>query len=540
MTMPDTRDIPVPADGTVDKTIENEDPIASPGPHDRLLERLQGNILRGHGRDFTVNIVLSFNEKANADQIRQEIKRLASTYVTSAARQLVEAKEYRTNRLPGALFGNLFLTRNAYVRLKQECVLSKFVDDRDLHRVNFVTGMKGGADTLGDRIVKPAEPLEVAYANEQIDAMLLLADDSEQYLLRTARHEIDRIHERGVATVVAVERGEVLRNARGDGIEHFGYVDGRSQPLFLASDFIDLDEKGKIVPGRTKERMSGGVAGDIKHWNPFAKLSLALLKDPGSDDPDAYGSYYVFRKLEQDVRGFALAEMNLARALKLQGDDCARAGAMAVGRFRDGTPLVLNDAPSPRHRLANDFRYDGVVLNGAQSPNPPIDTYGVKCPFQAHIRKVSPRQSEAREDFMTRRIVRRGITYGERTGHDMSKVEGLPSEGVGLLFASFQASIARQFGFIQVIWSNSPLFAIDGTYSSDAQTGVDALIGQARTVLDQHWRREYDGTIPCQPPNLKSLCLPLSHETPFTFNGFVKFRGGEFFFAPSLSFLGCI
>jgi Dyp-type peroxidase family len=525
----------------MDSPTNNPDPIAFPGPpgtpgtHDRLLHHLQGNILRGHGRDFTINIVLRFNEKASHAEVRGELKHLAATYVTSAAKQLIEAKEYRRCRLPGSLFGNLFLTRNAYVKVGHENDLSTWFADPN-SGINFVTGMKDAADLLCDR-VDPIDPLAKAYAQKHIDAMLLLADDSEHYLLRSARHEIACIRQRGIAEVVAVERGQVLRNARGDGIEHFGYVDGRSQPLFLASDFVDLDESGKIVPGTTKERRPDGAHGDIEYWNPFAKLSLALLKDPGSTNPDAYGSYYVFRKLEQDVQGFALAEMNLARALALKGDDWARAGAMAVGRFRDGTPLILNDAPSPHHRLGNDFRYDGVHLDGTQPPDAPIDTFGLKCPFQAHIRKVGPRQTAAVQDFMAHRIVRRGITYGQRSSLDISKIEDLPTEGVGLLFACFQSSIADQFGFIQRKWANEKDFAIPG--GEDRRTGLDALIGQDDDVRDQHWRPEYAGEIPCRPPDLANLCVRDSHPKSFTFNGFVKLRGGEFFFAPSLPFLLC-
>ena len=175
---------------------------------------------------------------------------------------------------------------------------------------------------------------------------------------------------------------------RGRGTEHFGYADGRSQPLFLDSDFEDLDE-GKIVPSRTKERVAG-ARGNLKYWNPFARLKLVLLKDPMVDDPSAYGSYYVFRKLEQNVQGFALAERELATALGLEEDRSARAGAMAVGRFRDGTPLALCDQPGLPARLSNDFRYNGHDAQGAQPAGAPIDRFGLKCPFQAHIRKVSP------------------------------------------------------------------------------------------------------------------------------------------------------
>lgn len=520
-------------------TIDNDEPIVFPGgSHDRLLERLQGNILKGHGRKFSVNIFLRFTETATPEGIRGELKHLASEYVTSASRQLVEADQYHKFGLPGRLFGNLFLSRLAYERLGflPSELATLFADPNEpgheATKANFLTGMKDAASDLRDALDDPAEPLETAYVKGHLDVLLLLADNSRDYLLRTARHEVDRILERGHATIVAVEHGAALRNEHGDGIEHFGYVDGRSQPLFLASDFSGL-VNGKVVPGDTLEQLPDGQMGDLRYWNPFAKLSLALLKDPAVKDPDAYGSYYVFRKLEQNVQGFVDAERDLACKLGLEEGD-PRAGAMAVGRFRDGTPLVLSETAGLRRSQANDFRYDGLDAHGKQPYGAPIDRFGLKCPFQAHIRKISPRQAEVfAGDFSARRIVRRGITYGTRPSLDRSNIHDLPTQGVGLLFSCFQRSIMRQFAFLQAQWSNNALFPIPGVDF----TGADAVIGQTDGDPNaQHWRPEYGGIIE-EPENLANLHVPDTHPKSFTFNGFVKFRGGEFFFAPSLPFL---
>jgi hypothetical protein len=69
-------------------------------------------------------------------------------------------------------------------------------------------------------------------------------------------------------------------------------------------------------------------------------------------------------------------------------------------------------------------------------------------------------------------------------------------------------------------------------------TGLDALIGSAEPgdFLPQHWRAQYGGDIDhTGPPS--SLPLSNSHSTPFDVHGFVRFRGGAYFFAPSLTFL---
>src|SRR5205085_9834697 len=124
-------------------------------------------------------------------------------------------------------------------------------------------------------------------------------------------------------TIVHVQHGCALKNARGDGIENFGYVDGRSQPLMLEEDIDD-------------EIAKTGSA----QWNPAFPLSLALVQDPGTTEPTAFGSYFVFRKLEQNVQEFKSREQQVADALGLTGEDRELAGAMIVGRFEDGTPVT--------------------------------------------------------------------------------------------------------------------------------------------------------------------------------------------------------
>lgn len=538
--------------------IQNPNPVDfRSAEYKPMFTQLQGNIVKGHGRDHTVNLFLQFTgdpaKPADRDKLRDLLRWLALTYVTSAYQQLIEREQYTRLGVPGSLFGNLFLTRSAYVKLGFEAQLSAwFPDPRDHEAPDhapFLARMAGLAGELHDQLPAVArEPLEEAYAAGTIDALLLLADDSRDHLLRTARSLITRLEQEEVARVVAVEHGTVLRNTEGQGIEHFGYVDGRSQPLFLASDFRDLDQYGRInflTRERVDDGVSGGASGRMDAWNPVARLSLALVKDPGVESADAYGSYYVFRKLEQNVRGFAEAERALAAALRLS--DPARAGAMMVGRFRDGTPLVLSPDDRALPAQSNNFRYDGLDANHQPDPNAPLDPLGLKCPFQAHIRKVNPRQNVNVVDAETspadlavqdrlRRIVRRGITYGERQGTTATdaNLADLPPGGVGMLFACFQSSIRNQFAFMQTQWANRFGFRVGG--GDLDSTGLDPIIGHRLDgSLPHHWRREYGGTFH-HDQFVSFLPLSKSHPTELGFQGFVRFRGGEFFFAPSLPF----
>ncbi len=50
---------------------------------------------------------------------------------------------------------------------------------------------------------------------------------------------------------MAIEYGSIIRNANKDGIEHFGYVDGISQPLFLkeeVDEWMKFHNVGSIGP----------------------------------------------------------------------------------------------------------------------------------------------------------------------------------------------------------------------------------------------------------------------------------------------------
>jgi deferrochelatase/peroxidase EfeB len=61
-----------------------------------------------------------------------------------------------------------------------------------------------------------------------------------------------------------IENGNVIRNSDGDGIEHFGYADGISQPLFFKEEIEEY-----------KEKYSGNLV-----FNPEFSLSQVLYKDP--------------------------------------------------------------------------------------------------------------------------------------------------------------------------------------------------------------------------------------------------------------------
>jgi Dyp-type peroxidase family len=482
--------------------LDNESPIApDDAEYGALFSNLQGNILKGHGRDHTVHIFIKLDTQ-DVTETRARLRAFASKVVTSALQQSVESQQYRDFKLPGALFGNLFLSAKGYRALG-------FTDEqiKTALQVNegefFLEGMRAHAEEFHD---PPSAEWEPGYSKGEIDAMVLLADDDKAYLLRQARilaNELDLFSE-----ILVIELGNALRRPdNGEGIEHFGYVDGLSQPIYLAPDMPATANKDK--------------------WDPFASLRRVLVRDGNVADESCYGSFFVFRKLEQNVLGFKVKEQELADALKLEGEEKERAGAMAIGRFEDGTPVALSQTDGFIPPKENNFTYE-------------VDPEGLKCPFHAHIRKSNPRGDLFRKKGIKdddpekaerlRRITRRGITYGERNHHPnfLQALEDLPSAGVGLLFMCFQASIANQFAVIQRNWVNDPTFV-------QPNVGIDPVIGQhsQHAVPAQSWPNQW-GPQP-DPANPGGTKPPDTSQ--FSFEGFVRMKGGEFFFAPSISFL---
>ena len=294
----------------------------------------------------------------------------------------------------------------------------------------------------------------------------------------------------------------IFNKPDGNGIEHFGYVDGRSQPLALTED---------IEQERT---MHGG----IDKWHPGIPLSQLLVKCPGGSLEVSLGSFFVFRKLEQDVKAFKLLEEKLGRDIALrtnQEPDAIgeRFGASVVGRFENGTPVTKfgeEQSPIPKGPVGvlNNFNYSS-------------DSDGLKCPFAGHIRKTNPRGDIP--DSKSHLMARRGIPYGTRTDLDNPDPDSKPSRDVGLLFMAYQSSLENQFEFTQLQWANNVQF-LKPAVGAGADTGLDPIIGLPSAPSGQQWPERWNEKL-------------TDGRSDDTFSGFVKTKGGEYFFAPSISFL---
>ncbi|HEU4881628.1 MAG TPA: hypothetical protein VFT45_05265 [Longimicrobium sp.] len=455
---------------------------------DTMLRNLQANILKPHGRDYARHVFLRFT--ADRDRVKVWLRSIVPQ-VTSAHQQFNVPP-----KTDGGLVTGLFLSAKGYQHLGFP--LNGFASGA------FRKGMKDQSDGIlagvFDRDNKDPSPgsWEPGFRGE-IHALVTLADDKEAVV----KSEAERIRQSvaGVAEVLTIEEGNTLRREnprvvkedgtfRRDPVEHFGYFDGISQPAFIRRDWEKQDRD---------------------EWDPGARLSLVLTDDPLTDEVDAFGSYLVYRKLGQNIAAFESAVARLAASL---GVDPDLAGAMVVGRFKDGTPVLRSMTPGVGEE--NDFAFRE-------------DHQGLRCPFHAHIRKVNPRGTTPAtkvEDERKRRIARRGIPYGRplpgvATQPDPDPDPNLPR---GLLFMCFQADVGAQFEFIQRTWVDNEHFPT-GVFTFgilQRDTGDDPLIGQDRNEA-QRWPRKWGDAD--------------AGKKTFNFESAVTLEGGEYFFAPSLSFL---
>lgn len=435
---------------------------------DPVLAEIQGNWLKGHGRDNTRNLFFKFSDPVKSKAFVTALGKL----ITYTNDQLVQTAAFKQIGRVDQTLLVAFFTASGYKKLGVP--VAKLPPDP-----KFQAGMKASQAALHDPLVANWEGL----FREEIDVLVLVAGDYDKWL-QDKVDEVLALAKTNAVSLLGIETGLAVRNSANQGIEHFGYVDGRSQPLFYAPD-IDSE----------KLRIDAELI--TPEWDFVFKPRQFLDLYP---DDTVRGSYFVFRKLEQNVRGFKTHEQDLATYLDLEGEDRERAGAMVVGRFEDGTPVTTYDeARAPEGAVPNAFDYSK-------------DTDGLRCPFSAHIRKVNPR--EAGSAFRDPIMARRGIPFGQRDHHpnDPIPLEDLPTGGVGLLFQAYMSSLVKQFEFTQISWANNATFEKPGT-------GVDPIIGEG-DIGHEQWPLVYG-----EGPLVK-----------FDFANFVTMKGGEYFHAPAKLF----
>lgn len=479
--------------------------VAPDSPYRPMLERMQGNILKPHGRNVERHVFLKFTGAPAA--VRAWIRGTLAPRLLTAAAQYDQAAARRADPdFDGGMVAMFYLSAEGYRYLGFNA--GQF-DSRA-----FRKGMKDQGDGLiqdflstGNKDPKPIR-WETGY-RQTVHALVQLGDDAEDETRLLNELSLLKTQIAGLAEILAVETGRALRRTvdkglpteRVEPIEHFGYFDGISQPLFTKEDLEHYYEDGK-----------GTKAAGM--WDPGASLDLVLADDPFTGTEDAYGSYFVYRKLFQNFGEWGGRVAACATAI---GHDQPLTGALAVGRFKDGTPVVDFDQPTADY--TNDFVFKT------------LDPDGFKCPAHSHVRKVNPRGTTPLTSLKSerkRRIARRGIPYGKPMPDvcDAEQTDPDPAAPRGLLFMCFQANIEKQFEFIQRTWCDNPNFP-DNVANLPLQddTGDDPVIGQDQNEK-QRWPKKWGDSA--------------AGRKSFNFEAAVTLKGGEYFFAPSMPFLAAL
>src|SRR6058998_3474529 len=196
----------------VDLRDTNIDP--SKPEYRKMLENLQSNILKPHGRKESDHLVVRF--AAGPETVRAWIREFGRREVTSARKQLDETGNYHDHGTRGGLVASLALSAKGYN------ALGLLAEDFDGSSQSFRNGMKLRAFSLIARNRDPPPNEWEAPYQGDIHALVSLSHDSADELAAKTREVSTGL--RDIAEILTVERGTVLRNARGDPRRRMGSV----------------------------------------------------------------------------------------------------------------------------------------------------------------------------------------------------------------------------------------------------------------------------------------------------------------------------
>jgi Dyp-type peroxidase family len=446
---------------------------------------IQGFVLRGYALPFARYMFL---EILDAEHGRSFISRILG--------QITTGEHWDAGKPEWTL--NIAFTHRGLVNLK--------LPDTSLltFPVEFLQGMKARGEILGDTGAKNGpENWDPVWREEHVDIWLAVNSKTKASLESVCTDLQERMSATGGARMIGFQDAGAFRiDDKWSTKEHFGYTDGFGNPDFLGVERDSQPGQGKLMADGT--------------WRPLATGELLLgYADEAGELPVApiphllanNGTFMVYRKLHQNVATF---RRYLEEKGKIYPGGKDKLAAKFIGRWRDGTPVELSPVePSPEivgDKLKNvNFTFGN-------------DLDGTRCPIGAHVRRTNPRDAFGFNGRLInrRRITRRGLPYGEYVP------EGQPvsDDGEhGIVFMALNASLFRQFEFVQQQWLE---------YGNDARLGndKDILLG-SHEAGDRYMIQGTD-----DPKNPPFMCGGLPN--------FVELRGGDYFFLPSMTALRMI
>jgi Dyp-type peroxidase family len=445
---------------------------------------IQGFVLRGYNFNYARYLFLHFEDAARA---RTFVGRLLPSITTG--QRWDGGKPQSTTNIA-------FTHRGLAAFELPDATLFSFP-------VEFQQGMKDRADILGDTGLNAPEHWDAMWGEDRVHAWLGINGLTAASLdARCAEIQALLDETRGALLLGSQDAASEIVNGRANTKEHFGYTDGFGNPDYLGVERSSQPGQGKLMPDGS--------------WQPLATGELLLgYADEAGELPVApiphilasNGTFMAYRKMHQNLATF---RAYLDEQGKLYGGGKEKLAAKFIGRWRDGTPLEL----SP------DAENQSIVLDPQRSTNFTYgaDGDGTKCPIGAHMRRVHPRDAFGFNGKLIdrRRITRRGLPYGPFAAEGDAVAD---TDDRGIVFMALNASLSRQFEFVQQQWIE---------YGNDAHQGndKDMLIGNHCGKGKFVVQGERSAT---NPP---FVCAHLP--------SFVELKGGDYFFLPSITALGMI
>ena len=555
------------------------------------IDQIQGNILAGFNKDFQTLIFLHIDRASDFKQwLAAQVDFVATTAEVLVFNRLF--KEIRTRRKveSSAVKATWFNIAFSYEGIR---ALAGAAEARKFKDHAFKAGLAAHSEELGDP--READDLEGSPRNWLVGGpnnspahvvLIVASDDRKDMLVEVERLE-DSLgtHRKSGAHIVFKEEGANLPAPLG-GHEHFGFLDGVSQPG-VRGRISDDPHDVLTIRQNPKDRNQGKPGQDLLWPGEFVFGYQGQDPNKAVEEPGPVmnagpswarnGSFLVIRRLRQDV--FALHKFMKTVAAHFHVPDPKLAsgarmiGSSLVGRWPSGAPVervpddenrdLANDDCANNHFeyqeaaevIAASDRQSGFDCRDDEFPSPEDDPQGKRLPFTGHIRKAYPRddvaidQSEdasaplpcrtARKDLkesttQTHRILRRGIPFGPVSA---STPEAPVDDGVvrGLHFLAYQTSIEDQFEFITRCWVNNEDFK--EPFGHDALSGGhDPLIGQ-NNVPGADRKREFTVAFTDSRGRRRNERANTGDFTEHGQRDWVIPTGGGYFFAPSIDAL---
>ncbi|HET9283044.1 MAG TPA: Dyp-type peroxidase [Candidatus Angelobacter sp.] len=445
---------------------------------------IQGFVLRGYALPFARYMFL---EILDSDRGRK--------FIDSLLGQITTGEHWDAGKPEWTL--NIAFTHKGLVNLS--------LPDPSLlsFPVEFIQGMKARKEILADTGKNDPQNWDTVWREGKVDIWLAVNSKTKETLESCCAELERRMSESGGARLLdKQDAGALLIDGKFTANEHFGYRDGFGNPDYLG---VERDSQ----PGQGKLTKDG-------KWVPLAAGELLLgYADEAGELPVApiphllasNGTFMVYRKMHQNVKSFR-------DYLEVKGREYAggkeKLASKFIGRWRDGTPVELSP-DKPDSSLVQD-KSRNVNFTFGQDGN------GARCPVGAHIRRTNPRDAFGFNGQLInrRRITRRGMPYGPYIPETQTVDD---KDEHGIVFMALNASLFRQFEFVQQQWVE---------YGNDAHLGNDKDM-----VIGNHGgkgRYTIQGNGDAMNPPF--ICSELPN--------FVELRGGDYFFLPSMTALRMI